>query len=88
LSVFGKVVYLNTPRRQFYCQHCQKHFTEKLPFVDWKRRYTQRYEEYVYQRVQSASVEQVSRDEYLSWDQVQGIFDHQFSLKKRMIGRK
>ena len=63
LSVFGKVVYLNTPRRQFYCQHCQKHFTEKLPFVDWERRYTQRYEEYVYQRVQSASVEQISRDE-------------------------
>jgi transposase len=83
LSVFGKVVYLNTPRRQFYCQHCQKHFTEKLPFVDWERRYTQRYEEYVYQRVQSASVEQVSRDELLSWDQVQGIFNHQFSLKKK-----
>jgi transposase len=83
LSVFGKIVYLNTPRRQFYCQHCQKYFTEKLPFVDWERRYTQRYEEYVYQRVQSASVEQVSRDEYLSWDQVQGIFDHQFSLKKK-----
>jgi transposase len=83
LSVFGKIVYLNTPRRQFYCQHCQKHFTEKLPFVDWERRYTQRYEEYVYQRVQSASVEQISRDEYLSWDQVQGIFNHQFSLKKK-----
>ena len=83
LSVFGKLVYLNTPRRQFYCQHCQKYFTEKLPFVDWERRYTQRYEEYVYQRIQSASVEQVSRDEYLSWDQVQGIFDHQFSLKKK-----
>ena len=68
--------------------HCQRHFTEKLPFVDWERRYTQRYEEYVYQRVQSASVEQVSRDEYLSWDQIQGIFNHQFSLKKKMIGKK
>ena len=83
LSVFGKIVYLNTPRRQFYCQQCQKHFTEKIPFVDWERRYTQRYEEYVYQRVQSASVEQISGDEDLSWDQVQGIFDHQFSLKKK-----
>jgi len=75
LSVFGKIVYLNAPRRQFYCQHCQKYFTEKLPFVDWERRYTQRYEEYVYQRVQSANIEQVSRDEDLSWDQVQGIFN-------------
>jgi len=83
LSVFGKVIYLNTPRRKFYCHQCQKHFTEELPFVDWERRYTQRAEEYVYQRVQSASVEQVSRDEFLSWDQVQGIFNHQFSLKKK-----
>jgi transposase len=77
------IVYLNTPRRQFYCQHCQKHFTEKLPFVDLERRYTQRYEEYLYQRAQSTSFEQISRDECLSWDQVQGIFNHQFSVKKK-----
>jgi transposase len=83
LSVFGKVVYLDTPRRQFYCRQCQKYFTEALTFADWERRYTQRYEEYVYQRVQNTSIEQVSRDECLSWDQVQGIFKHQFSLKKR-----
>jgi len=55
LSVFGKVVYLDTPRRQFYCHQCQKYFTEMLPFADWERRYTQRYEEYVYQRVQNTS---------------------------------
>jgi transposase len=88
LSVFGKIVYLNTPRRQFYCQDCQKHFTEKLPFVDLERRYTQRYEEYVYQRAPSTSFEQISRDECLSWDQVQGIFNHQFSVKKKIIGKK
>ena len=83
LSVFGKVVYLDTPRRQFYCYQCQKYFTEILPFADWERRYTQRYEKYVYQRVQNTSMEQVSRDEFLSWDQIQGIFKHQFSLKKK-----
>jgi transposase len=87
LSVFGKVVYLDTPRRQFYCHQCQRYFTEILPFVDWQRRYTQRYEEYVYQRVQNTSIEQVSRDESLSWDQVQGIFKHQFSLKKKTPGK-
>jgi transposase len=48
-----------------------------------ERRYTQRYEEYVYQRAQSTSFEQISRDECLSWDQVQGIFNHQFSVKKK-----
>ena len=87
LSVFGKVVYLDTPRRQFYCHQCQKYFTESLPFADWERRYTQRYEEYVYERVQNTSMEQVSRDKILSWDQVQGIFKHQFSLKKKITGK-
>ncbi len=68
LSVFGKVVYLNVPRRQFYCRECQRYFTERLSFVNWERRSTQRYEDYIYQRVQNTSIEQVSREEELSWD--------------------
>ncbi len=88
LSIFGKKVYLETPRRQFYCQHCQRYFTERLTFTDWERRYTQRYEEYIYERVQSTSIEQARRDESLSWDQVQGIFKRQFELKKRIIGKE
>ena len=86
LAVFGKVVYLHVPRRQFYCRECQRYFTERLAFVDWERRYTQRYEEYIYQRVQSTSTEQVSREEKLSWDQVQGIFNHKFAPKKTQPG--
>lgn len=85
LAVFGKVVYLHVPRRQFYCRECQRYFTG-LAFVDWERRSTQRYEEYIYQRVKSTSVEQVSREEKLSWDQVQGIFNHQFAPKKTQHG--
>lgn len=50
--------------------------------VDSERRYTQRYEDYIYQRVKSTSIEQVSREEELSWDQVQGIFKHKFAQKK------
>jgi transposase len=76
LAVFGKVVYLQVPRRQFYCRECQRYFTERLAFIDWERRYTQRYEDYVYQRVKTTSIEQVSRSEELSCDQVQGIFKH------------
>lgn len=84
LAIFGKIVYLHIPRRQFYCSGCQRYFTERLTFADWERRYTQRYEDYVYQRVQSTSIEQVSREEKLSWDQVQGIFKHKFSQKKQL----
>ena len=67
---------MEIPRRQYYCNNCQKYFTEQLCFVDEGRRYTQRYEEYIYHRVQVTTVEQVKREEELSWDQVQGIFNH------------
>ena len=88
LSVFGKVVYLHVPRRRFYCHQCQRYFTEHLTFVDWERRYTQRHEEYIYQKVQSTNIEQVSREEELSWDQVQGIFKHKFAPKKTQPGMR
>ena len=44
LSVFGRSVYLQVPRRQFYCPNCQRYVT-KLDFLDRKRRHTQRYEQ-------------------------------------------
>ena len=55
LSIFGQPVYWQVPRRQFYGRTCQKYFTESLSFVDWERRYTQRYENYIYQRVQATT---------------------------------
>jgi transposase len=83
LPVFGQPVYLKVPRRQFYCKKCQRYFTEKLSFVDWERRYTQRYESDIFERIKATSIEQISREEELSWAQVQGIFEHQFQKKKR-----
>lgn len=65
---------------------CQRYFTERLEFVDWERRYTQRYEEHIYQRVKSSSIEQVRREEQLSFEQVQGIFNHKHSPKKNSLG--
>jgi transposase len=86
LPVFGQPVQLQVPRRRFYCADCQRYFTETLPFVDWERRYTRRYEDYIYQQVQASSIEQVSREEDLSWDQVQGIFKHKFNQEKKQTG--
>ena len=88
LPVFGRIVYLKVPRRQFYCSNCQRYFTERLEFVDWERRYTQRYEENIYQRIQGSSIAQVSREEELSFEQVQGIFNYKHSQKKTRIGVK
>jgi transposase len=86
LSVFGQYTYLKIPRRQFYCRKCQKHFTEVLSFLEERRQYTKRYEEFIYQQVQASSIEQVSRVEGLTFERVQGIFQHQYSQKKRELG--
>lgn len=85
LSVFGRPTYLHLPRRQFYCSECQKYSTESLEFVDWKRRHTRRYEEDVYQRVQSSNMEQIGREEGLKYDEIKGMFDHISTKKKREI---
>jgi len=82
LSIFGQVTYLKIPRRQFYCHDCQGYFTESLTFMDAGRQYTRRYEEHLYQQVQLSSIEQVSRVERLSFDRIEGIFKHQYALKK------
>lgn len=79
LPCFDKVTYLQVPRRQFYCRHCQKYFTEKLPWIEWKRRHTLRYEKNVFERVKSSNIATVALVEGLSYDEVQGIFNHRAS---------
>lgn len=88
LSISGQLIELEIPRRQYYCKNCQKYFTEQLCFIDEGRRYTQRYEEYIYHRVQVTTVEQVKREEELSWDQIQGIFNHQREQVKKPHGER
>ena len=85
--ISGQLIELEIPRRQYYC-NSQKYFTEQLCFVDEGRRYTKRYEEYIYHHVQVTKVEQVKREEKLSWDQVQGIFNHQREQVKKPHGER
>jgi len=75
LPAFGKIVYLKIPRRQFYCKRCKKYPTEPLEFLGKRRTYTLRYEQYVYRKVLHSSVAQVSREEALTEEIVQGIFN-------------
>ena len=83
LSVFGRPVYLKIPRRQFYCPICQRYPTEKLDFLDVKRRHTQRYEQDIYERVKQSSMEQIGREEGLSYDEIKGIFEQVNTSKKK-----
>jgi transposase len=76
LPVFGKPVYLRVPRRQFYCRKCQRYSKEKLDWLDWQRRHTQRYEANIFERIKGASIEKVAQEEGLSFDEVEGMFKH------------
>ena len=79
------------PRRQFYCSTCKKSPTEPLLWTNRKQRQTNRYQEYIYERVSVAgdlprkelTVKQVSENEKMSEDAVQDIFHKVASTGRR-----
>ncbi|KAB8317322.1 transposase family protein [Tolypothrix campylonemoides VB511288] len=94
LPVYGKKVYLKIPRRQFYCRVCQRYITERLQFIDWRRKYTRRYEESIYSQINHANIEQISQQQHLGIEQIKNIFNyisqkqkkqHRFDLSKKMF---
>ena len=101
LSIFGQVVYLKVHRRQFYFSTCKKSPTEPFLWVNRKQRQTNRYQEYIYERVSVAgdpprkelTVKQVSENEKMcvageprrSEDAVQDIF-HKVASSKKKVG--
>jgi transposase len=86
LAVFGQQVYLNVPRRQFYCPGCKTSPTEPLSWLNKKQRQTTRYQEYIYERVKELTVKQVSENEKMSEDAVQDIFTKIANSKKKDWG--
>jgi transposase len=85
LAVFGRLVYLQVPRRQFYCPNCKTSPTEPLSWVNKKQRQTNRYQEYRYERVKKSTVKQVSEHEGMSEDAIQDIFHKVASSKKKRM---
>jgi transposase len=83
LSICGQGVYLKVPRRQFDCSNCGKISTERLSFIEMGRKYTIRYEEYIYERVKELTVAQVSQNEDLSPKRVEKIFQRIANRKKK-----
>ena len=99
LSIVGRLVYLKIPRRllgethaeetsarfhpQFRCNNCKKSPTEILSWLNRKQRQTNRYQEYIYERVKELTVKQVSENEKMSEDAVQDIFHKVRKLKKK-----
>ncbi len=83
LPACGQHVYLKLPRRQFYCKGCQRYITEQLKFIDWRRKYTQRYEENIYLQVNNSNIEQVSKEQHISIEQVKNIVNHMSQKRKK-----
>src|SRR4028118_767861 len=83
LSIFGRLVYLKVPRRQFYCCECKKFPTASFVWLNNHQRQTNRYQEYIYERVKELTVEQVSQNESIGRDAVQSIFHKIAQLKKK-----
>lgn len=81
----GNAIYLRVPRRQFYCVQCQRYSTERLIWIDWQRRHTERYEANIFERIKGSTIEKVAQEEGLSFDEIEGIFNHVSSqcLKKK-----
>ena len=81
------------PRRQFYCPSCKRTPTEALSWLNKKQRQTNRYQEYLYEKVSVAgdpprkelTVKQVSDREKMSEDAVQDIF-HKVAQSKKKTG--
>ena len=102
LSGFGRSVYLKIPRRQFYCHNCQIFLAESFNWLNKKQRQTNRYQEYIYERVSVAgdphrkelTVKQVSENENMcvagyprrSEDAVQDIFHKVANSQKKTGG--
>jgi len=75
LAIWDRQCWLRLAPRRFQCTGCQATFVERLAWREPNRGYTMRYEQYIYQRTRQEPILQVARDEQLSEEIVQGIFE-------------
>jgi transposase len=74
LPIIGKACYLSFARRRFFCSHCGKSFSESLSFVQERRDYTNRYQEWIFHQVKESNITAIQRLEGLTYDQIESIF--------------
>ena len=74
LDILGMRTVIHFSQRSFECFICGKPFTERLSWIDTKRRQTIAFEEYIYNRVRKTPRKHVAREEGLSESSVLDIF--------------
>ncbi|MBE9188383.1 transposase family protein [Microcoleus sp. LEGE 07076] len=70
-------------RRLAELQIIAKNSRATHPTLRFKRRHTQRYEQNIYERVQQSNMQQIGREEQLSYKEIKGIFEQVIKLKKK-----
>jgi transposase len=75
LSIWGRRCWLQLVPRRFKCAKCRNTFVERLAWREPERDYSLRYEQHIFQRARKEPITQVAKDEGLSEEAVQGIFE-------------
>ena len=75
LPMWDRRCWIGYAPRRFKCERCEKTFVERVAWREPGLNYTTRYEAYVYEQVRRETVAQVAKDEGLSEDVVNGIFE-------------
>ena len=73
-SVWGAPCYLVWRPRRFDCARCGKPFTELTSAAEPNRRFTRRYEQYIFRLCRGSDLSRVATLEGLSYDEVEGIY--------------
>ncbi|MGB8646772.1 MAG: transposase [Anaerolineae bacterium] len=74
LAVCGYASYVEFHQRHFECEYCHRPFTETWESVGTHRRYTYRYQQYLYQQCHGRSIQDVSQQEGLDYHVVEALY--------------
>ena len=77
LPISGKPCYLHFVRHRFFCHDCNRAFSESLDFVQGRRDYTNRYQDWIFHQVKENNITVVQHAEALTYDQIESIFFHE-----------
>lgn len=75
LPLWGRHCELLYSPRRYRCEQCEQTFVERVVWREPDFSYTLRYEQHIYERTRQESIAQVARNEHLSEERVQGLFE-------------
>ncbi len=86
LAIWNRRCWVRYCPRRFECATCANTFVERVAWREPGGEQTIRYEQFIYEQVRRQSVAQVARDERLSEDLVQHLFERGAQKNSRNEG--